>query len=76
MAISVLARLDGQLYDIKVKVGQQVASGDTLYVVESFKSMLTVGAPYAGRVTNIRHRPGDSVAAADVVVELERSTTP
>jgi len=73
MPTSVVARLDGQLYDVKVQVGQQVQPGDELYVIESLKSTLSVGAPYAGPVISIRHAPGDQVAAGDIVVEIERS---
>lgn len=71
MSTPLYARLDGLLYDVVVKEGQRVGVGDALYVVESAKSQLAVKAPYAGTVSRIACKPGESVAAGDVVLELD-----
>lgn len=65
------ARLDGLLYDVLVKEGQQVNVGDALYVIESAKSQLAVKAPYSGKIQRVVGKPGATVAAKDLVLELD-----
>lgn len=71
MTTPLYARLEGVLYDVCVKEGQQVKVGDALYVIEAAKSQLAVKAPYDGTVRRIAGRPGDVVGATDIILELD-----
>jgi biotin carboxyl carrier protein len=70
MNTSLYARLEGVLYDVCVKEGQRVKIGDALYIIEAAKSQLAVKAPYDGTVQRIARKPGDTVSASDLVLEL------
>jgi biotin carboxyl carrier protein len=53
-----------------VSVGQRVAAGDPLVIVESMKMEIPVEAPVAGTVTAIAVTTGDRVAEGAAVVTL------
>ncbi|MCR2581738.1 acetyl-CoA carboxylase biotin carboxyl carrier protein subunit, partial [Salmonella enterica] len=57
----VSADMGGNIWKIPVQVGQSVAAGDTLVVVEAMKMELSVIAPVSGTVTAIRCVPGKPV---------------
>ncbi|MGJ5071454.1 acetyl-CoA carboxylase biotin carboxyl carrier protein subunit [Bradyrhizobium oligotrophicum] len=65
------ARLDGLLYDVCVKAGQKVQTGEVLYVIEAAKSQLSVKAPYSGTISQVRRTAGETLSATDVVMELD-----
>ncbi|GMA85552.1 hypothetical protein GCM10025868_08020 [Angustibacter aerolatus] len=56
---------------IEVEVGQQVAEGDTLVLLESMKMEIPVLAPHDGTVTDVRTAPGDVVQDGDVMVVVQ-----
>ena len=55
---------------MEVAVGQQVAEGDTLIIVESMKMEIPVSAPKAGTVTDIYTAEGEAVTDGQVLVIL------
>jgi urea carboxylase/allophanate hydrolase len=75
MPIPLYGRLDGLLYDLKVKVGDSVKVTDLLYVVEAAKSQLLVNAPYDGKVVRVLKVPGDRIGAGELILELEIATS-
>ncbi len=54
-----------------VQVGEQLAEGDTLYLVESMKMEIPVTMPRDGRVTALLVKEEDSVAEHQDVAEIE-----
>jgi biotin carboxyl carrier protein len=60
----------GSVWKIEVEIGQRVAAGDALVIVESMKMEIPVEAPAAGTVTEIRVAEGDRLAEGAVVVVL------
>jgi biotin carboxyl carrier protein len=64
------APLPGKITHVAVNVGDTVAAGDTLLVIEAMKmeNEMRAGAP--GRVAEIRVRPGQAVNAGDVLVVM------
>jgi urea carboxylase len=72
----IYARIQGILYDVLVKEGQRVNTGDAMFVVEASKAQLAVNAPYDGTVQRIARKPGDTVSAEDVVLELDTEKSP
>ncbi len=57
----VKAPLPGTITNINVKVGDTVAVGDVVVVLEAMKMQNDIEAEYAGTVTSITVNPGDSV---------------
>ncbi len=55
---------------VLVKVGDEVAQGETLVVLEAMKMELPLRAPKAGRVAEIRCAPGELVQPGVTLVEL------
>ena len=58
------------MWKIEVKVGQKVAAGDVLVILESMKMEMPVEAPEAGTVKEIRCQPSQAVNEGDVLVVL------
>jgi len=56
---------------VDVAVGDQVAVGQTLCVLEAMKMENTVAADVAGRVTEVRVTAGTDVGAGDVLVVIQ-----
>ena len=67
----VAAHITGTVWKIEVKVGQTVASGDVLVILESMKMEMPVEAEDGGTVKEIRCSEGQSVSEGDTLVVLE-----
>jgi len=73
------APMVGQVVELHVAVGDTVAAGDVLVVLEAMKMVNALVAPFAGTVTSLRVAKGDRVDPGQVVLELdplEREDTP
>lgn len=66
----VCTEVTGNVWKVEVAVGQTVAAGDVLVVIESMKMEIPVEAPVAGMVRAIRVAAGEPVSEGAVVVEL------
>jgi acetyl-CoA carboxylase biotin carboxyl carrier protein len=66
----VAAHITGTVWKIEVKVGQTVAEGDTLVILESMKMEMPVEAPEGGEVKEIRCAEAQAVNEGDVLVVL------
>ena len=64
------APLPGTITEIKVQVGQQVAVGDIVLVLEAMKMQNNIEAEYAGTVTSITVKPGDTVMEGSVLLTI------
>ena len=60
----------GSVWKIQVAVGETVAQGDALVILESMKMEIPVEAPKGGTVLEIRVAEGDRVDEGTVVVTL------
>ena len=65
------AHITGVVWKIECAVGDQVAEGDTVVVLESMKMEMPVEAEDAGTVTEIRCEEGQAVHEGDTLVVLE-----
>ena len=65
-----LLKYFGRLMKIEVEVGNEVAEGDTVVILESMKMEMPVEAEGAGKVAEIRCEEGQSVSEGDVLVVL------
>lgn len=68
---SVAAPLAGNVFKVPVKVGQQVAEGDVLVILEAMKMETDIRAERAGKITAIQVSEGDSVSVGDPLVSME-----
>jgi acetyl-CoA carboxylase biotin carboxyl carrier protein len=60
----------GSVWKIECEVGQKVAEGDTLVIIESMKMEIPVEATESGTVSEIRVVLGGPVSEGTVVVVL------
>lgn len=66
----IAAHITGNVWKIEVAVGDQVADGDTVAILESMKMEIPVESEDDGVVKEIRCAEGDSVSEGDVLVVL------
>ena len=65
---TIKAALPGKITHVAVAVGDHVARGDTVVVIEAMKMENEFKAAAAGTVTEIRVQPGQAVNTGDVLV--------
>jgi acetyl-CoA carboxylase biotin carboxyl carrier protein len=65
------APITGNVWEINVAVGDDVAEGDLVVVIESMKLEIPVEAEVAGTVREVVVAVGDPVAEDDVMLVLE-----
>ncbi len=69
-SIEVKASVPGKVFKVEASVGQSVAAGDTIVIVESMKMEIPVVAPEAGTVASIEVAEGASIESGDVLATL------
>jgi len=67
----VASELVANVLQVLVEVGQPVAEGDELVMLESMKMEIPVLAPHGGTVAAIRTAVGDVVQDGDVMVVVQ-----
>lgn len=68
---AVKAQIAGRILSVKVKVGDQVARGDVLVILEAMKMENEIKAPADGTVKEILVKDGDRVSEGAGLVVLE-----
>ncbi|MFI1165229.1 biotin carboxylase N-terminal domain-containing protein [Streptomyces sp. NPDC020801] len=69
-ADSLTAPMPGTVTVVKVAVGDEVAAGQSLLVVEAMKMEHVISAPHAGTVTELDVAPGTTVAMDQVLAVI------
>lgn len=67
----VAAPMQGTIVKVTVEVGQEVAVGDSVVVLEAMKMENQITAEKAGKVTKVNVKVGDKVGAGDILVVIE-----
>lgn len=74
-ADSLTAPMPGTVTVVKVAVGDEVAAGQSLLVVEAMKMEHVISAPHAGTVTELDVTPGTTVAMDQVLAVIAPTET-
>ena len=69
----VVAEIAANVWQVPAGVGQSVAIGDTIAILESMKMEIPVEAPVAGTVSEVRVAPDDQVNEGDVIAVIDES---
>ncbi|MGA8850718.1 MAG: biotin/lipoyl-binding carrier protein [Aeromicrobium sp.] len=69
--ISARAEIVGNIWKITSRVGDQVAKGDTVAVLESMKMEIPVVAPAGGHVSRVLVEVNQIVQEGDPIVEID-----
>jgi pyruvate carboxylase len=67
----VCAPMPGMVTEVATSIGQHVAAGDKLVVLEAMKMLTTVSASIDGTVTEILVRKGEQVDSDDLLVVIQ-----
>ena len=68
--LRVVAEMVANILEVAVAVGDQVAVGDEVVLLESMKMEIPVIAGEAGVVTAVKVAPGDVIQEGDILIEL------
>jgi len=69
--IGVSSAVPGSIWKFAIGIGERVAAGDTVAVIESMKMEIAVTSPAAGRLREIRAAPGRTVRSGDIIAIIE-----
>lgn len=69
--VAITAAMPGKVIRILVAVGDEVAEGQAIVVVEAMKMQNELKAPRAGRVTGVEVKESDSVKAGAILATIE-----
>ena len=67
----VASPIQGQVTNVKVKVGDKVRKGDVLLIIEAMKLENEVVSPFDGEIKEILVSKGQNVKAKDVIIIIE-----
>ena len=70
MPTDVVAHITGTVWKIEKQIGDEVAEGDTLIILESMKMEMPVEAPASGKIQSIKIKEGDPVTEGAVLIIL------
>ena len=70
-SIEVKAGAAGKVFKLEASVGQKVAKGDAVVIIEAMKMEIPVVAPEDGTVASINVAVGDAVDAGAVLATLD-----
>ena len=69
---SVTAAMPGKIVRVLVSVGQEVAAGQGLLVIEAMKMQNELKSPRNGRVTSLEIKQGESVVAGQLLATVDQ----
>ncbi len=67
---AIKSEMAGTIVEVNVAVGDSVASGQQVAVIESMKMEVPLQSTAAGKVSAVKRAVGDFVNEGDVVLEL------
>ncbi|HEX4353443.1 MAG TPA: acetyl-CoA carboxylase biotin carboxyl carrier protein subunit [Polyangiales bacterium] len=71
MTTHITAHITGTVWKIEKQVGDPVAEGESVVILESMKMEMPVESPQAGRVSEVRCSEGQTVEEGAVLAVVE-----
>lgn len=71
MAKFILSPMPGSVVSVAVEVGQTIAEGEELAVVEAMKMQNVLRAARSGKIKKVNVQPGTAVAADEIIIEID-----
>jgi acetyl-CoA carboxylase biotin carboxyl carrier protein len=71
VATNITAHITGTVWKIEKQVGDAIAQGDAVVIIESMKMEMPVESPTAGRVAELRCAEGQAVEEGAVLAVVE-----
>ncbi len=71
MAVEVVAHITGNVWKIEKQVGDSVAEGDVVVILESMKMEIPVESPAAGTIATIDTNEGAAVLEGAVLATID-----
>lgn len=71
MPTNITAHITGTVWKIEKRVGDPVAAGDSVVILESMKMEMPVETPVAGKVSEVRCQEGQAVDEGAVLAVVE-----
>ena len=68
---TITAPMQGTIVKVLVEVGQEVAAGDSLLVLEAMKMENHINAEQSGKIKELRVEAGKTVSAGDILIIIE-----
>ena len=68
----ILAPTAGLVVQVSVSPGSRVSAGDTVIVLQSMKTEISITADVGGRVSRVHVKKGDEVSIGQTLVEIEK----
>jgi len=69
--VEVIAEITGTVWKIERAIGERLAEGDPLVIIESMKMEIPIEAPCAGSLVELRCAEKDPVHEGEVVAVVE-----
>ncbi len=69
--IDIKTEMTGIVSKIETAAGSAIEEDDTIITIESMKMFIPIGAPSAGKITEILVAEGDTVSEGDVIARME-----
>lgn len=63
--------ITGKITTVNVKVGDEVAEGDVICLLESMKMENPIVAPVSGKITDLKVAPDQTVSPGETVAVIE-----
>jgi acetyl-CoA carboxylase biotin carboxyl carrier protein len=71
VATNITAHITGTVWKIEKQVGDSVAAGESVLILESMKMEMPVESPRAGRISELRCSEGQAVEEGAVLAVVE-----
>ena len=71
MAREILAPLDGNVFQLHIKAGDQVEEDEEILVIEAMKMETPIFTPCDGTVREVRVKEGDQVTENEVLAIID-----
>ena len=71
MRHEVESEVQGSVWKVEVEVGETVAEGDVIMILESMKMEIPVEAPASGKLVELRVSPEEQVAEDQVIAVID-----